>query len=85
MNAIPVRARKPGKYHFTQQDKEYIQSFAVNGKVPFNAYISAVNKILNGLAPHQVKYVFCAGATPGNVTPEPANSVTDPGYAAPTV
>ena len=54
-NNIPVRVRKPGKYHFTQQDKENIQSFAVNGKVPFDAYISAVNKILNGLAPHQVK------------------------------
>ena len=55
MKEIPVRVRKSGKYSFTRQDKEYIQSFAVNGEVPFDAYISAVNKILNGLAPHQVK------------------------------
>lgn len=55
MNDISVRARKPGKYHLTQQDKEYIKSFAVNGEIPFNAYISAVNKVPNGLAPHQVK------------------------------
>lgn len=55
MKEIPVRARKSGKYRFTQQDKEYIQSFAVNSEILFNAYISAVNKVLNGLAPHQIK------------------------------
>ena len=35
MNDIPVRPRKPGKYHLTQQDKEYIKSFAVDGVIPF--------------------------------------------------
>ncbi len=52
---VPVRESKPGKYRLTQQDKEFIKSFAVNGEIPFNAYISAVNRVLNGLAPHQIK------------------------------
>ncbi len=55
MNDIPVRPRKPGKYRLTQQDKEYIKSFAVDGVISFDSYITAMNKILNGLALHQSK------------------------------
>lgn len=55
MQDIPVRESKPGKHHLTQEDKEYINSFAVNGVIPFDAYITATNKVLNGLAPHQLK------------------------------
>ncbi len=44
---IPVTARKPGKYILTEEDKQYLKSFAVNGVIPFNDYIKAMNKILN--------------------------------------
>lgn len=44
---IPVRPRKPGEYELTEQDKEYIKSFAVDGVIPFDAYIRAMNTILN--------------------------------------
>jgi len=52
---IPARPRKSGKYRLTQQDQEYIKSFAVDGVIPFDAYITAVNKVLNGAAPNQSK------------------------------
>ena len=55
MQDIPVRERKTGKYHLSQQDKEFIKTFAVNGIIPLDAYITATNKVLNGLAPHQLK------------------------------
>ena len=55
MQDIPVRESKPGKYHLTQQDKEFIKSFAVNGIISLDAYRTAINKVLNGLAPHQLK------------------------------
>lgn len=44
---IPVRASKPGKYILTNEGKEYIKGFAVNGVIPFEDYIKAINKILN--------------------------------------
>lgn len=44
---IPVRESKPGKYILTNEDKEYIKSFAVNGVIPFGDYIRAVNNVLN--------------------------------------
>ena len=47
MNNIPVKPSKPGKYILTEEDKEYLKSFAVNGVIPFNDYIKAMNEILN--------------------------------------
>ena len=47
MNNIPVRPRRPGKYTLTDQDKADLSSLAVNGVIPFDLYIPAVNRILN--------------------------------------
>ena len=45
--AIPCRAANTCRYPLTAEDKEYIKSFAVDGVVPFEQYIAALNKILN--------------------------------------
>lgn len=42
-----IRRSKPGKYVLTDEDREYIKSFAVDGVIPFSDYIKAVNEILN--------------------------------------
>lgn len=42
-----LRPRVPGKYVLTNEDLEYIKSFAVDGVIPFNDYIKAVNEVLN--------------------------------------
>lgn len=44
---IPVRPENQHAYLLTEEDKEYIKSFAVDGVIPFDDYIKAVNKILN--------------------------------------
>ena len=44
---IPVKTRMPGKHVLTDEEKEYIKSFAVDGVIPFDDYIRAVNKVLN--------------------------------------
>lgn len=44
---IPVRPRKPSQYIMTEEDKTYLKSFAVNGVIPFEDYIKAMNEILN--------------------------------------
>lgn len=44
---LVIRRSKPGKYALTDEDKEYIKSFAVDGVIPFSDYIKAVNEILN--------------------------------------
>ncbi len=44
---IPVKPSRPGTYVLTEEDKEYIKSFAVNGVIPFDTYIKAMNRILN--------------------------------------
>lgn len=47
INNIPVRQSKPGQYIMTEEDKEYLKSFAVDGVIPFDKYIKAINKVLN--------------------------------------
>lgn len=44
---IPVSQRRSGKYKLSEQDKEYLKSFAVDGVIPFDDYIRAINEILN--------------------------------------
>ena len=44
---IPVRPSSGKKYIMTDADKEYLNSFAIDGIIPFNKYITAMNKILN--------------------------------------
>ena len=44
---IPIRPSSPEKYTLTDEDREYIESFAIDGEIPFGDYIRAVNKILN--------------------------------------
>lgn len=44
---ILVKPRIPGKYVLTDEDKEYIKSFAVDGVISFDDYIRVVNGILN--------------------------------------
>ena len=36
---IPVRLSKPSQYIMTEEDKEYLKSFAVDGVIPFEDYI----------------------------------------------
>lgn len=45
---IPVMPRRPGKYRLTDADKEYLKSLAVDGVIPLDVHIRAMNKILNG-------------------------------------
>lgn len=42
-----MRPSKPGKYVLTDEDRDYIKSFAVDGVITFSDYIKAVNEILN--------------------------------------
>lgn len=44
---IPVVPRRPGTYILTEADKEYLKSFAVDGIIPFDEYVKAMNVILN--------------------------------------
>lgn len=44
---IPVKPSKPGKYILTEEDREYLKSFAIDGVIPFTDYIRAINEILN--------------------------------------
>lgn len=43
---ITVGSRRPGKYKLSERDKQYLKSFAVDGIIPFNDYIRAINEIL---------------------------------------
>lgn len=45
MLGIPVRPSRPSTYRLTRQDKEYLKSFAVDGVIEFNDYITALNDI----------------------------------------
>lgn len=47
MNDIPIKPKASGQYILTEEDKEYLKSFAVNGIIPFDDYIKAMNEILN--------------------------------------
>ena len=42
---IPVRPSRSSTYRLTRQDKEYLKSFAVDGVIEFNDYITALNEI----------------------------------------
>lgn len=44
---VPIRPSTPGKYTLTDEDRKYIESFAVDGVIPLDDYIRAVNKVLN--------------------------------------
>lgn len=69
MSEIPVKPSRPGKYILTQADKEYLQSFAVDGVIPFDDYIRATNEILN----RDIK-IFCCLPGKGAATPKPGGS-----------
>ena len=47
MKIIPITEMQAPKYKLTKDDKEYLESFAVDGVIPFQDYIMALNKILN--------------------------------------
>lgn len=44
---ISTAPRRPGKRVLTEQEKDYIKSFAVDGVIPFDDYIRAINFVLN--------------------------------------
>ena len=47
MNTVSRNERNHGTYKLTQEDKEYIKSFAKDGVVSFSDYLKAMTMILN--------------------------------------
>lgn len=47
MNTVSRNERNHGTYKLTQEDKEYIKSFAKDGVVSFSDYLKAMTIILN--------------------------------------
>ena len=47
MNTVSRNENNHGTYKLTQEDKEYIKSFAKDGVVSFSDYLKAMTMILN--------------------------------------
>ena len=47
MNTVSRNERNHGTYKLTQEDKEYIKSFAKDGVVSFSDYLKEMTMILN--------------------------------------
>lgn len=47
MNTVSRNENNHGTYKLTQEDKEYIKSFAKDGVVSFSDYLKAMTTILN--------------------------------------
>lgn len=47
MKTVSRNERNHGTYKLTQEDKEYIKSFAKDGVVSFSDYLKAMTMILN--------------------------------------
>ena len=47
MNTVSRNERNHGTYKLTQEDKEYIKSFAKDGVVSFSDYLKEMTIILN--------------------------------------
>lgn len=50
MKEIPVKPSKASTYKLTKQDKEYLKSFAVDGVILIDDYITALNNIVKSKA-----------------------------------
>lgn len=44
-SGLPVRKKARRQYKLTERDKEYLKGFAVNGTMPFDDYIWAMNHL----------------------------------------
>lgn len=45
MKEIPVKPSKASIYKLTKQNKEYLKSLAVDGVIPIDDYLTALNNI----------------------------------------
>lgn len=44
---IPVKTQTPGTDTITEREKEKLRALVVDGEIPFDVYIKAINEILN--------------------------------------